>query len=132
MAPLARDSKFLQELRSLPLSWEFSPPITNSVTWLAVYVEDPTTNIGVVTATGTSVVPIAWVIPLITIAFLDTGRINVVGGADSESERTMLPPGVSVELPMIKFDDGSPVIIEVPTVNIGTVTDGGVDGPGVS
>jgi hypothetical protein len=47
---------------------------------------------------GTSVVAIAWVIPLITIAFPDTGRINVVGEADPDPETTMVPPGVSVEL----------------------------------
>jgi hypothetical protein len=97
---------------------------------LPVYVEDPTTKIGVVTAIGTSVVAITWVIPLITIAFPDTRRINVVGEADPDPETTMVPPGVSVELPMIKFDDGSPVIVEVPAVKTGTVTDGGVDGPG--
>jgi hypothetical protein len=97
---------------------------------LAVYVKDPTTNIGVVNAIGTSVVAIAWVLPLITIAFPETARINVVGEADPDPETTMVPPRVNVELPMIKFDDGSPLIVEVPAVKIGTVTDGGVDGPG--
>jgi hypothetical protein len=90
---------------------------------LAVYVEDPTTNIGAVTAIGTCVVRIAWVLPLITIAFPDTGRINVVGEADPELERTIVPPGLSVELPIIKFDKGSPVIVELPSVKIGTVAD---------
>jgi len=91
-----------------------SPPITNSVAWLAVHVETPITSIDVVTAIGTSVVAIAWVMPLITIAFPDTGRINVVGEADPEPERTIVPPGLSVELPIMKFDDKSPVIVELP------------------
>lgn len=103
-----------------------SPPITNSVAWLAVYVETPITSIGVVTAIGTSVVAIAWIMPLITIAFPDTGRINVVGEADPEPERTIVPPGLSVELPIMKFDDKSPVIVELPAVKMGTFADKGI------
>jgi hypothetical protein len=107
-------------------------PITKFEAELAVIVVPPTVNIaaGVLT-TGTLEVWMPCVAPLMITADPVAGRTNVVGDAPPEPGTITVPPGVSVELPMTKFDCEFPIIVVPPAVIIGATVIAGEVGNAV-
>jgi hypothetical protein len=78
-----------------------------------------------VVAAATVLLERASVTPLMIIAVAEVGRTYVIGEDVPEPEMTTVPPGVSVELPILKPDTELPVNVVPSAVNIGATVEAG-------